>query len=81
MPLDINVSKPSPSTSQWMFKLRRVGKQSKISLRPRRCYISGKQLWMKRCIVVTSLVTGPGEPLLEDFWCDTKEFFLDEIRG
>lgn len=80
MPLDMNVSRPI-STDQWMFKNRRIGKQSKISWIPRTCYLSGKNLWLKKSIVITSMVTGPGSPAFEDFWCDPKEFFLNEFKG
>jgi hypothetical protein len=74
-------STQSPPSENWMFKHRRIGKQSKISWRPRRCFLSGKKLWLRRCVVVTSMVTGPGSPAFDDFWCDPKEFLLSEIRG
>jgi hypothetical protein len=64
-----------------MFKHRRIGKRKRYSLKPRKCYLSGKHLWLKQCVVVTSMITGPGAPMFEDFWCDPKEFFLDEIKG
>lgn len=79
MPLD-HVQQ-SPPGEDWMFKNRRIGKQNKISLLPRRCFLSNKKLWFRKCVVVTSMVTGPGAPDFEYFWCDAKEFFLNEFRG
>lgn len=71
----------SPPSENWAFNKRRIGKENKISLRPRKCFLSGKDIWFKKCVVVTSMVTGPGDPLFETYWCDAKEFFLNEFRG
>ena len=80
MPLDQYVQQ-SPPNEDWMFKNRRIGQETKISLVPRRCFLSNKNIWFKKCVVVTSMVTGPGSPVFEDYWCDAKEFFLNEFRG
>ena len=63
-----------------MFNNRRLEQAQKISLLPRRCYLSGKRLWFKKCEVVTSFVTGPGDTIYETYWCDPKEFLLNELR-
>lgn len=68
------------STDYWMFNNRRIGHETKLSLRPRRCYLSNKPLWFKKCDVVYCMVTGPGTPVYEEYWCDPKEFLLYEIR-
>jgi hypothetical protein len=78
MPIPFQI--PKQSTDSWMFNNRRIGFQQKLSLWPRRCYLSGKLIWFKRCEVVTSMVTGPGEPLFETYWCDPKEFLLNELK-
>jgi len=65
----------------WLFYDRRVGTQRKFSWLPRRCYLSGKSLFLKKSVVVTGMVTGPGDIDFESFWCDSKEFFLNEIKG
>lgn len=65
----------------WLFYDRRIGKQEKFSWWPRRCYLSGKSLFLKKSIVVTGMMTGPGDIDFTDFWCDKKEFFLNEIKG
>ena len=71
---------PNHSTDSWMFNNRRLEQAQKISLLPRRCFITDKQLWLKRCEVITSMVTGPGEPVYETYWCDTKAFLLYELK-
>jgi hypothetical protein len=63
-----------------MFNNRRLGHQQKRSLLPRRCYLSNKLLWFKRCEVVHCMITGPGEPMFETYWCDPKEFLLNELK-
>ena len=63
-----------------MFNNRRIHQIQKLSLLPRRCYLSSKRIWLKRCEVVTSMVTGPGDPVYETYWCDPKEFLLNELR-
>ena len=69
------------SIDDWLFYERRIGTQRKFSWLPRRCYLSGKLLFLKRSVVVTGMMTGPTDIDFETFWCDPKEFFLDEIKG
>ncbi len=63
------------------FRRRRTGKTVKHCLIPRRCFLSGKQVWLQKCVVVTTMLTGPGDVIFTDYWCDQKEYFLDEIKG
>ena len=79
MPIPEQIIIPG-SINQWIFNNRRIGHEQKLSLLPRRCYLSGKRIWFKRCEVITSMVTGPGEPLWETYWCDPKEFLLHELK-
>ncbi len=71
----------SPPSENWAFKNRRIGQSNKRSWIPRKCFLSNKDLWFKKCVVVTSMVTGPGDAIFESYWCDAKEFFLNEIKG
>lgn len=68
------------STDQWMFNNRRIGREIKISLLPRRCHLSGKSLWFRKAIIITSMITGPGDQLFETYWCDRDEFLLHELK-
>ena len=75
---------PIPSeiigNDMWMFINRRIGKQLKISLLLRRCYLTGKILWFKKSIRVTCMITGPGDPVIEDYWCEPNEFLIFEMK-
>lgn len=71
----------SPPSENWSFKRRRICVEEKRSLVPRRCFLSDKKLWFKKCVVVTSMITGPGDPVIDSFWCDRHEFLLSELKG
>lgn len=63
------------------FNRRCLGWEIKFSLLPRRCFYTGKNLWLKSSYRGTAMLTGPGEPLFEDRWCDRKEFLFLKIKG
>jgi hypothetical protein len=64
----------------WSFDRRRINTKSQTSWLPRKCYLSGKSIWFKKCVVVTSAILGPGLPVIENYWCDSKEFLLHEMK-
>jgi len=78
MPIPVNV--PRNSINSWMFNQRRVGHQRKFCLLPRRCYLSNRSIWLKRCEVIICMITGPSDTLFETYWCDPKEFLLNELK-
>ena len=43
---------------------------------PRRCYITGRQLWLKWAIHGYALWTGPGPAVIEDRWFDRDQALL-----
>ena len=80
MPIPEKICLNERAIDGWMFNQRRIGQETKISLLPRRCYVSGKPIWFKRCVVVTCMITGPGDALFETYWCDSKEFLIYELK-
>jgi len=78
MPIPFSILRES--TDQWMFNHRRTGHQQKRSFLPRRCHLSNKVLWFKQCEVVHCMITGSGDPVFETYWCDPKEFLLNELK-
>lgn len=56
-------------------------KETVRPLLPKRCYISGKLLWFKKSVKLTAMYTGPGEPIFEYRWFDTKEYTLALLKG
>jgi hypothetical protein len=63
------------------FKRRCIGWDLRFSFWPRRCFYTGKYLWLKQAYKGTAMVTGPGEPVFEDRWCDAKEYLFLKIKG
>lgn len=64
-----------------VFKRRCIGWQQRFSFWPRRCYYTGKYLWLRRAYRGTSMITGPGEPVFEHRWCERKEYLFLKIKG
>lgn len=58
-----------------------IGWEQKWSLWPRKCFYSNKSLWFKRAYKGTSMLTGPGEPIFEYRWVDSKQFLFLKIKG
>lgn len=40
---------------------------------PRRCNLSNKRIWLKKCMMGVAMWTGPGDPVFEFKWHDMKE--------
>lgn len=75
MPMD------SLMTSHETFKRRCIGWQLEYSLLPRRCFYTGKILWLQLAYKGVSMLTGPGEPIFEYRWCERHEYLLLKIKG
>lgn len=45
---------------------------------PKTCNLTGRRLWLKKCMMGVAMYTGPGDPVFEFKWHDAKEhiFFL-----
>lgn len=73
------------------FNTHRISCETKRCWFPRRCYLSGKCLWFKKCEVVTTMIVtttwawamipgGKSSPFVKTFWCDSKEFLVHELK-
>lgn len=63
------------------FKRLCIGWGKKFTFIPRRCYYTGKYLWLKQAYKGTAILTGPGDPLFEYRWCESKEYLFLKIKG
>ena len=52
----------------------------KFSLLPRRCYLSGKWIWLQYAYKLTRIWTGPGEPIVEHRWHDKLEHIIWQLK-
>lgn len=53
----------------------------KFSLWPRKCFISGRSIWLKYAYRGTAIWTGPGDPIVEVHWVNPQEYMFMVIRG
>lgn len=63
------------------FKNRCIGTELKFAFIPKKCYITGKTLWLENAYKQTAMWTGPGEPMFEERWYEKNEFLLARIKG
>ena len=63
------------------FNQRCLGWSLKFSILPRRCFYTGKYLWLRSAYLGTAMITGPGEPVFEHRWCNQKEYLFLKIKG
>jgi len=53
----------------------------KCSWWPRNCFVSKKLLWFTQAYRARRIITGPGEPIVEDRWYSTEEFLILKLKG
>jgi hypothetical protein len=70
----------SPPSQDWSLS-RASDWTLKVCCFPRKCYISGKKLWGKYAYCGTTIITGPGDPVVEHFWIDKDEFLIWNLKG
>ena len=51
----------------------------KMCWRPNTCYLSGEQLWGKRAYHGTRIITGPGEPIIDNYWVSKEKFTVWQL--
>jgi hypothetical protein len=45
-----------------------------LCILPKNCFLTGKKLWGKRCYKGTRIITGPGDPVIEEYYIEKFEF-------
>lgn len=63
----------SPPSEDWGLHKAR-GWKLKLCWLPKRCFISNKPLWGKKVYHAQRVITGPGEPVIEDYYLEKFEF-------
>lgn len=62
------------------FYQRAIWKK-KFSWWPHRCLITNRRIWLEFAYRGTAMYTGPGDPVYETQWHDTKEHLLWSLKG
>jgi len=52
-----------------------------LCILPKICFLTGRRLWGKRCYKGTRMITGPGEPVIENYYIDKFEFLIWQLKG
>lgn len=63
------------------FKRRCIGWSKEFVFLPKRCHYTGKYLWLKKAYKGTAMITGPGDIVFEDRWCDKNAYLFLKIKG
>ena len=65
----------SPPSQDWGLK-RACGWKLKLCWTPKKCFLSGKDLWGKRAYHGENWITGPGDPVINHYWIEKNEFLI-----
>jgi hypothetical protein len=69
----------SPPSQDW--GLKRVNNwKLKMCWAPKKCFISGKQLWGKYAYYGENWITGPGDPVVQKYWVSKEEFIIWQLK-
>ena len=70
----------SPLSEDWGLR-KAQGWRLKLCWLPKKCYLTGKDLWGKQAYYGERWITGPGEPVMEPYWIDRGEFIIWRLKG
>lgn len=68
------------SWEDWFYR-RCVGWELKFAWLPHRCYITGKFIWLKYAYKGMSILTGPGDSIIDYRWHDKLEHLMWKLKG
>jgi len=57
-----------------------IGTELKFVFLPKRCYITGKLLWLQYVYKQTAMYVGPDIPLFEYRYYDKNEFIIKRLK-
>ena len=63
------------------FRRRCIGTELTFVVFPKKCFITGKLIWLQLAYKQTSLLTGPGDDIFEYRWYNKDEFVIARIKG
>ena len=82
MPMDHHVGVPMQAPPSEDYGLKRVKYWDlKLCLLPKKCFLSGKNIWGKRAYYGERYIHGPGEPVVDTYWIEKNEFLIWNLKG
>jgi len=70
----------SPASEDWGLG-RASNWRLKLCWAPKSCFLTGKKLWGKKAYCGTRIITGPGDPVITDYWIEKDEFIVWRLKG
>ena len=64
----------------WFYR-NCIGWQLKFTWWPTTCDLSGRRIWLEYAYRGTSMLHGPGEPIIDHRWHDKNEHLIFKIKG
>ena len=65
----------------YAFKRACIKTELKFVIWPKKCYITGKSLYLRYVYRQTAMWTGPGDPVFEHRYYDVNEFLISQLKG
>ena len=62
------------------FEKHSIGTQLKFVFFPKRCWISGKFLWLTFAYRKTAMWNGPGNAIFEYRWYTKQEYLIEKLK-
>ena len=76
MPMDhVGVPMQAPPSEDWGLNRVPIWRL-KLCLIPKKCFLSNKQLWGKYAYYGENWITGPGDPVVQEFWVSKEEYIV-----
>jgi hypothetical protein len=72
---------PMDQTTSYDYYWDRARPEYKFCFWPRRCYETQRWIWMRTAYKFRRVITGPGEPVVEDRWVGKHEFMTGVLKG
>jgi hypothetical protein len=69
-----------PPSQDWGL-IRVTGWELHFCMYPRKCFLTGKLLWLKKCYKGTYSISGWDGPLDTDYYVEKTEFIFWNLRG
>lgn len=69
----------SPLEEDWGLQ-RAQWWELKLCWTPKKCFLSGQQLWGKYAYYGERWITGPGEPVVQKYWIAKDEFIIWQLK-
>jgi hypothetical protein len=80
MGLPFHVSQ-SPPSEDWGLQKARNWKLKLCWTRPRNCFLTGRPLWGRYAYHSVRVITGPGDPVIENYWIERDKFIIWNLKG